>query len=458
MRHLAALGAGIAILADGGGIPPRAQAQTGTVPKPISSTGTGRSTRSPTAGAAICYLASEPASQQSGNYSRRDQPGGAGRAPARQPAARACQRASGLSLHEGQQGRGQDRRAAVSSCSPTASMPSAYDADDRALIDAMKRGSSMTVRGTSARGTYSLDTYSLKRLHRRHRRHAGRLCQVRRPRLKPLAADGRPSLIGLGVAGLEIAPRRDRASPSAHGALRARQLFHWLYHRGAGSFEAMTTLPRRPARPARRGASRWHARRSSPSSARPTAPASGCCASPTARRSRRVFIPEDDRGALCVSTQVGCTLTCTFCHTGTHAAGAQPGRAPRSWRRCWWRATRWASGRPGGDGRLFTNVVVMGMGEPLFNYDAPWPRCAWPWTSTGSTCRGGGSRVSTSGVVPRIEQLGADLGVGLAISLHAVRDELRDELVPINRKWNIATLLDACRSYPLAAGRSRSST
>ena len=105
----------------------------------------------------------------------------------------------------------------------------------------------------------------------------------------------------------------------------------------------------------------------------------------------------------------------------------------------------WPTGR---EGRLFTNIVMMGMGEPLFNYDATVAGLRLAMDEHGLSLSRRRITVSTSGVVPRIEQLGADLGVGLAISLHAVRDELRDELVPINRKWNIATLLDACRNYP----------
>jgi 23S rRNA (adenine2503-C2)-methyltransferase len=105
----------------------------------------------------------------------------------------------------------------------------------------------------------------------------------------------------------------------------------------------------------------------------------------------------------------------------------------------------WPTGR---DGRLFTNVVMMGMGEPLFNYDATTAALALALDEHGLNLSRRRITVSTSGVVPKIEQLGQELGVGLAISLHAVRDELRDELVPINRKWNIATLLDACRRYP----------
>jgi 23S rRNA (adenine2503-C2)-methyltransferase len=160
-----------------------------------------------------------------------------------------------------------------------------------------------------------------------------------------------------------------------------------------------------------------------------------------------VFIPEDDRGALCVSTQVGCTLTCRFCHTGTmplvRNLGAAEILAQMLVARD--RLNEW----PGGsDIRLFTNVVVMGMGEPLYNYDATVAALGLAMDEGGMNLSRRRITLSTSGVVPRIDDLGRDLPLGLAISLHAVRDELRDELVPINRKWNIAALLDACRRYP----------
>jgi 23S rRNA (adenine2503-C2)-methyltransferase len=261
----------------------------------------------------------------------------------------------------------------------------------------------------------------------------------------PLAADGRPSLIGLDAAALE-ACLAALGEPERQRRLRARQLFHWIYHRGADSFEAMTTLP--------------HELRGrldeSYSVARPAIAAEQRSADDTRKWLLRfadgqevetVFIPEADRGALCVSTQVGCTLTCSFCHTGTMPLVRNLGAAEIAAQMLVARDSlgEWPTGRPG---RLFTNVVVMGMGEPLFNYDhtAAALRLAMDGEGLGLSRRR--ITVSTSGVVPRIEQLGRELGVGLAVSLHAVRDELRDVLVPINRKWDIAALLGACRRYP----------
>ncbi len=263
--------------------------------------------------------------------------------------------------------------------------------------------------------------------------------------LNPLAADARPSLLGLGLGELEsVLLGIDGAGPQTR--LRARQLFHWLYHRGAASFDAMTTLPKglrdtlgerysvaRPEIAAEQrstdGTRKWLLRFAD------------------GQEVETVFIPEDDRGALCVSSQVGCTLSCSFCHTGTMPLVRNLGSAEIVAQMLVARDAlgEWPTGR---DGRLFTNVVMMGMGEPLFNYDATVAALRLAMDEHGLNLSRRRITVSTSGVVPRIEQLGADLGVGLAISLHAVRDELRDELVPLNRKWNIATLLDACRSYP----------
>jgi len=263
--------------------------------------------------------------------------------------------------------------------------------------------------------------------------------------MKPLAADGRPSLIGLELPGLE-ACLSELGEPERGRPLRARQLFHWIYHRGAATFEAMSTLPR----DLRGRLSEVY------SVARPDIVTEQRSADGTRKWLLRfadgqevesVFIPEDDRGALCVSTQVGCTLTCTFCHTGTMPLVRNLG-APEIVAQMLVARDGLAEWPTGREGRLFTNVVVMGMGEPLLNYDNTVAALRLALDPHGLNLSRRRVTVSTSGVVPRIEQLGADLGVGLAISLHAVRDELRDELVPINRKWNIATLLDACRRYP----------
>jgi 23S rRNA (adenine2503-C2)-methyltransferase len=263
---------------------------------------------------------------------------------------------------------------------------------------------------------------------------------------RPLAADGRPSLIGLGRAGLE-ALLADLGEPERQRRLRARQLFHWIYHRGAASFEAMTTLPKDLRRRLAETCS----------VARPEIMAEQRSGDGTRKWLLRffdgqeveaVFIPEEDRGALCVSTQVGCTLTCSFCHTGTMPLVRNLGTAEILAQALVARDSLGEWPTPQGQQHLFTNIVVMGMGEPLFNYDSTVAALRLAMDEQGLNLSRRRITVSTSGVVPRIEQLGTELGVGLAVSLHAVRDELRDVLVPLNRKWNIATLLDACRRYP----------
>ncbi|MFO0389179.1 MAG: 23S rRNA (adenine(2503)-C(2))-methyltransferase RlmN [Alphaproteobacteria bacterium] len=167
-----------------------------------------------------------------------------------------------------------------------------------------------------------------------------------------------------------------------------------------------------------------------------------------------VFIPEEDRGALCVSSQVGCTLSCSFCHTGTMklvrnlTAGeiiaqvlvARDGLG------------EWGKKREDG---LFTNIVMMGMGEPLYNYDQVARALKIIMDGEGIAISKRKITLSTSGVVPMIKQCGEELGVNLAISLHAVRDELRDELVPLNKKYPIKELLQACRDYPAANNARR---
>ncbi|MFO1037021.1 MAG: 23S rRNA (adenine(2503)-C(2))-methyltransferase RlmN [Geminicoccaceae bacterium] len=262
---------------------------------------------------------------------------------------------------------------------------------------------------------------------------------------RALAGDGLPSLIGLDVATLcEILLAEGEAERQA--GLRAKQLFHWLYCRGAPSFETMTTLPKGLREKLE---TRW-------SVARPEISAEQRSSDGTRKWLLRfadgqevetVFIPEDDRGALCISTQVGCTLTCKFCHTGTMPLVRNLGVAEILAQMLVARDSlgEWPTVR---DGRLFTNIVVMGMGEPLYNYDAIVAALRLSLAEDGLNLSKRRITVSTSGVVPKIDQLGQDLPVGLAISLHAVRDELRDELVPINKKWNIETLLDACRRYP----------
>jgi 23S rRNA (adenine2503-C2)-methyltransferase len=160
-----------------------------------------------------------------------------------------------------------------------------------------------------------------------------------------------------------------------------------------------------------------------------------------------VYIPDRHRGTLCISSQVGCTLTCSFCHTGTQklVRNLTPGEICGQVLLAMDELGDWPAGKPE---RRLTNIVLMGMGEPLFNYEnvAKAMRIVMSGEGVGLSKRR--ITLSTSGVVPEIARAGADLGVNLAISLHAVRDELRDELVPINRKYPLAELIEACRNYP----------
>ena len=236
-------------------------------------------------------------------------------------------------------------------------------------------------------------------------------------------------------------------------AFRARQVWHWIYHRGATSFEEMTTLAR-PLR-ARLGAA---FRISRPRVARVLTAADATrkwlVGFDDGAEAETVFIPEEDRGALCLSSQVGCTLNCSFCHTGT-----QP----------WVRDLRSAEivGQvllardsygewPSPEGRrMVSNVVLMGMGEPLYNYDNVVKAMRIVLDAEGIAIGRRRITLSTAGVAPRIADVGRELGVRLAVSLHAVTDELRDVLVPLNRRYPIAELLRACRDYPCGRNARR---
>ena len=227
---------------------------------------------------------------------------------------------------------------------------------------------------------------------------------------------------------------------------RAGQLWHWVYGQGARDFSAMTTL-----------AKAFRARlQEGYSLDRPEA-AEDTLSVDTTRKwlfrfadgelCETVFIPNEERGTLCISSQVGCTLNCTFCHTGTQRlvrnleAGEIVGQLM---------AARDAVGEwllPS-QGRLLTNIVMMGMGEPLYNFDAVAKALRIVMDPEGLSISKRRITLSTAGVVPMMARCGEELGVNLAVSLHAVTDELRDRLVPINRKYPLDQLLEACRAYP----------
>jgi 23S rRNA (adenine2503-C2)-methyltransferase len=270
----------------------------------------------------------------------------------------------------------------------------------------------------------------------------------------------RPSLVGMSRAELAAA-LGEIGVPPAQRKMRAQQLWHWLYVRGATGFAVMTSVSKelrvelerhftlaRPEVVAEQvsvdGTRKWLLRLPGEADDRP-------------HEVECVYIPETGRGTLCVSSQVGCTLTCTFCHTGTQRLvrnltageivgqvlvardrlGDWPGHVPPT-----------GAIVPNDGGRFVTNIVMMGMGEPLYNFEAVRDALLVVADNEGLAISKRKVTLSTSGVVPNIKRTGDEIGVMLAVSLHAVRDELRNELVPLNRKYPIAELLEACRNYP----------
>ena len=285
--------------------------------------------------------------------------------------------------------------------------------------------------------------------------------------LERYVAPQKPSLVGMTRAELSDALGRLGVAEGQR-KMRVQQLWHWIYFRGFTSFEAMTSVSKglrallaehytldRPEVVAEQvsvdGTRKWLMRLpGDPDSKLP-------------HEIETVYIPDTERGTLCVSSQVGCTLNCSFCHTGTQrlvrnlTAGEIVGQvlAARDRLGDWPGGTRPTDGVvPTGD-RCVTNIVMMGMGEPLYNFEAV--RDALLIVSDGDGIGISKRRItlSTSGVVPMIERAGAEIGCMLAISLHAVRDELRNELVPLNRKFPIKELLQACRNYPGASNAKR---
>lgn len=266
--------------------------------------------------------------------------------------------------------------------------------------------------------------------------------------------DGRINLVGLSRQELEQV-----LVDAGVEKYRAKQIWLWMYGHGVDDFTKMTTISKPQAANL---AERFTVTR--PAIDRALTSSDGTrkwlLSMEDGNKVEAVHIPEEDRGALCVSSQVGCTLTCKFCHTGTmklvrnltaaeivgQVMIARDGLA------------EWPSGAPNradGTPKTFTNIVMMGMGEPLFNYDQVAKALTIVMDGEGLAISKRRITLSTSGVVPMIEKCGKELGVNLAVSLHAVRDDLRNEIVPINKKYPIAELLQACRDYPAATNARR---
>ncbi|MGE5270872.1 MAG: 23S rRNA (adenine(2503)-C(2))-methyltransferase RlmN [Thiohalocapsa sp.] len=266
--------------------------------------------------------------------------------------------------------------------------------------------------------------------------------------IEPAAGVVTRNLVGIGRGELAAEMQAFGAEP-----FRARQLWHWIYHRGVTDFAAMSNL----AKPFRQRLAAGYALRR-PEVARALVSADGTrkwlLRFADGQEAETVHIPEEDRGTLCVSSQVGCTLNCTFCHTGTQLLVRNLGAAEIVGQIMVARDAlgEWPSPP---DGRQLTNIVLMGMGEPLYNFDNVAAALKIVMDPEGLAISRRKITLSTAGVVPMIERVGAELGVNLAISLHAVSDELRNRLVPLNRKYPIAQLLDACRRYPGASNARR---
>src|SRR3954466_1303261 len=254
------------------------------------------------------------------------------------------------------------------------------------------------------------------------------------PRALPARADGRVELIGLSrealrerLAAAGLAPRQAK--------LRAKQLWHWIYNRGVTDFAAMTDIAK-----AQRG---WFAERfviSRPKVVEAQVSSDGTrkwlLKTHDGHDFEMVFIPDADRGTLCVSSQVGCTLNCRFCHTGTMrlVRNLNPGEIVGQVMLARDALEEWPS-QP--EGRMLSNIVMMGMGEPLYNFENVRDALKIVMDGDGLGLSRRRITLSTSGVVPMMARAGEEIGVNLAVSLHAVTKEIRDEIVPLNRKYGI---------------------
>jgi 23S rRNA (adenine2503-C2)-methyltransferase len=273
----------------------------------------------------------------------------------------------------------------------------------------------------------------------------GHIDPVPVPRVSAASDDGRLDLVGLPREAIRGALAEAGMDPK-QAKLRAKQIWHQIYNRGATSFEAMSDI----AKPHRA----WLAERFV--IGRPEVVEHLVSTDGTRKwllRTRdgndfeMVFIPDADRGTLCVSSQVGCTLNCRFCHTGTMrlvrnlTAGEIVGQVMLARDAL----GEWPS-QP--EGRMLSNIVMMGMGEPLYNFDNVRDALKIVMDGDGLGLSRRRITLSTSGVVPMMARAGDEIGVNLAVSLHAVTKQIRDEIVPLNRKYGIEELLAACAAYP----------
>jgi len=288
------------------------------------------------------------------------------------------------------------------------------------------------------------------------------------PRAAEPAPPAKPTLAGLGRVALGDA-LRVAGVPDRQVRMRVRQLWGWIYVHGVTAFDQMTDVSKdlrvrldasfslaRPEIVSEQvsvdGTRKWLLR----------LPRRGHDA--RAPEIETVYIPESDRGTLCISSQVGCTLTCSFCHTGTQklVRNLEPDEIVGQILLARDRIGDWPGAAVPDDGgllpvgeRKITNIVLMGMGEPLYNFENVKTAIEVAADGEGLSVSKRRITLSTSGVVPEIPRWGAEAGTMLAISLHATRDNLRNELVPINKRYPLAELMAACRAYPSLSNARR---
>jgi 23S rRNA (adenine2503-C2)-methyltransferase len=272
------------------------------------------------------------------------------------------------------------------------------------------------------------------------------------PRGARARIDGRIELVGLSKTQIRAALESAGLDPR-QAKLRAKQIWHWIYNRGLGDFLGMTDIAKtqqpwlterfvisRPevveAQVSSDGTRKWLLR------------------THDGHDFEMVFIPDADRGTLCVSSQVGCTLNCRFCHTGTMrlVRNLEPAEIVGQVMLARDALGEWPSKA---EGRMLTNIVMMGMGEPLYNFDNVRDALKIVMDGDGLGLSRRRITLSTSGVVPMMARAGEEIGVNLAVSLHAVTKAVRDEIVPLNRKYGIEQLLEACAAYPGANNARR---
>ena len=270
------------------------------------------------------------------------------------------------------------------------------------------------------------------------------------------AAPGLPNLVGMSRDAMREALIA-AGTPEKQAKMRVNQVWQWIYHWGVRDFEAMTNL----AKPYRELLAANFV------ISLPEIVSKQVSSDGTRKYLVRiagghevegVYIPETDRGTLCISSQVGCTLTCSFCHTGTQklvrnlTAGEIIGQVMLARDDL----EEWPTpGAPKDETRLLSNIVLMGMGEPLYNFEGVRDAMKIAMDGEGLSLSRRRITLSTSGVVPEIARTAEEIGCMLAVSFHATTDEVRDKLVPINKKWNIEKLLQALKAYPKLSNSER---